>query len=176
MSWQCFLLLLFLLIASLWRCQRGHSETSQFLTPLPQTINARGSPRGRPPGPSLSGSAATATVSRAILLAFQRCLPPPRPSSEASDAPRRPLLRRPILVIHDIYTWEVRRRSFRLIIAFFSSAILWHHIAHISGSNPFSCATQLLMWRAMFENAANHEKHQNTRAVHLRPFEWAERL
>lgn len=79
-----------------------------------------------------------------ILLAFQRCFPPPSSLSTASDTPCRPLLCQPFLVIHEIYTREVRTRSFDLIITFFH-----HSFSDISETRSphlwaFSCATQLL--------------------------------
>lgn len=80
-----------------------------------------------------------------ILLAFQRCFPPPSSLSTASDTPCRPLLCQPFLVIHEIYTREVRTRSFDLIITFFH-----HSFSDISETRSphlwaFSCATQLLV-------------------------------
>ena len=86
-----------------------------------------------------------------IFLAFQRCFPSARPLSEDSDTPCRPLLCQASLVIHEIYTREVRTRSFDLIITFFH-----HPFSDISETcgprllvELFSCATQLLMWLAV---------------------------
>lgn len=86
-----------------------------------------------------------------ILLAFQKCGPPSQPLSAASDTPCRPLLCQPFLVIHEIYTREVRTRSFDLITAFFHHPFsdIFETRAPISGPNSFLCATQRLMCGAI---------------------------
>lgn len=92
--------------------------------------------------PSLSRKTANATISYNILFALQRCFP-----LAASDTPCRPLLCQPFLVIHEIYTREVRTRSFALITAFFH-----HPFSDISETRGprlrvqlVSCATRLLV-------------------------------
>lgn len=82
-----------------------------------------------------------------IFLAFQKVPPSFLPLTGASDTPCCPLLCQPFLVIHEIYTREVRTRSFDLIITFFHHAFF--DISETCGPRLsvelFSCATQRLM-------------------------------
>lgn len=108
---------------------------------------------GRPPSPSLRKKYHHNVIRH--LVSISKVPPSSLNLVEASGTPCRPLLCQPFLVIHEIYTWEVRTRSFDLIITFFHHPFsdIWNMQPHL-WSSLFSCATLLLMWVGMFQFTA----------------------